>query len=58
MKEKIGPYTFELTGSLVSVTESATGELLKAIDYRPHEAVDKFNNICAHWRSKMKVKVA
>jgi hypothetical protein len=58
MKKVIGPYTFELTGSMVSIRENSTGMLLKAIDYRPYEAVDKYNAICAHWSKKLKATVA
>jgi hypothetical protein len=43
---------------MVMVRSVETGELLKAIDYRAHECVDKFNAICAHWEEKMKVTVS
>ena len=54
----IGPYTFELNNTMVMVRSVETGELLKAIDYRAHDCVDKFNAICAHWEEKMKVTVS
>jgi hypothetical protein len=58
MKNVIGPYTFELHNTMVYVRETSTGNLLKAIDYKATEAMDKFNAICAHWEAKTKTKVA
>ena len=58
MKKTFGPYTISLSGSMVSIHETKTYTLLKAIDYRPNEAVDKFNAICAHWAAKKLTTVA
>ena len=58
MKKQIGPYIFELNNTMVMVRSVETGDLLKAIDYRAHEAIDKFNAICAHWEEKMKTTVS
>jgi hypothetical protein len=58
MKKSIGPYTFELAGTQVLVRETATGMLLKAMDYKAYECVDKFKAICKHWEAKFKVTVA
>ncbi len=57
MKKRIGPYTFELSNTMVLVHSNETGQLIKAIDYRAHEAMDKFKAICAHWEEKMKSTV-
>ncbi len=58
MKKLIGPYTFSLSGSMVSIHETKTNQLLKAVDYRPNEAVDKFNALCSHWSAKKLTTVA
>ena len=58
MKKQIRPYVFELNNTMVMVRSVETGDLLKAIDYRAHEAIDKFNAICAHWEEKMKTTVS
>jgi len=43
---------------MVLVHSNETGQLIKAIDYRAHEAMDKFKAICAHWEEKMKSTVS
>ena len=58
MKKQIGPYTFEISNCLITITETSTRTLLKAVEYRSYEAMDKFDAICAHWEKKMKSTVA
>jgi hypothetical protein len=58
MKKQIGPYTFEISNCLITITETSSRTLLKAVEYSSYEAVDKFHAICAHWEKKMKSTVA
>ena len=58
MKKLIGPYTFELVDTQIYVRETATGQLLKAVDYPASKAVSKFKTVCDHWESKMATTVA
>ena len=58
MKKQIGPYTFELSNTMVLIRETSTGHMLKAIDYKASEAMDKYKHICAHWEYRMKNQVA
>lgn len=58
MKKQIGPYTFELSNCLISITETSTRTLLKAIEYPAHEVMDKFANVCSFWEKKLKATVA
>jgi len=54
MKKQIGAYTFELANDTLLISETATGELLKAKTFKAHEAVSKFNATCKHFEAKLK----
>jgi hypothetical protein len=54
MKKVVGPYTFELSGDMVMIKESRSGELLKAVTYKSFEAVDRFEAIVKHWEAKLR----
>ena len=58
MKKSIGPYTISLSGSMVLIHDTSTNLLLKAKEFRPYEALDKFNAICAFWAAKQLTTVA
>ena len=54
MKKVVGPYTFELANDMVMVKETKTGNLLKAVTYKSHEAVDRFHAAVKHWEAKLR----
>ena len=54
MKKQIGAYTFELANDTLLISETRTGELIKAKTFKAHEAVDKYTAVCQHWQAKLK----
>jgi|LauGreDrversion4_2_1035121.scaffolds.fasta_scaffold773991_3 hypothetical protein len=54
MKRVVGPYTFELANDMVMIKETGSGNLLKAVTYKPAEAVDRFHAIVKHWEAKLR----
>ena len=55
MQEVIGNYQFKLVNDTVYISDVKTKELLKAKSFAANDAVNRFNAICKHWRSKLAV---
>lgn len=54
MKRVVGNYQFELQNDMVMIKDVKSGELLKAVTYKAHEAVDKFHAAVSHWEKKLR----
>lgn len=54
MKRIVGEYQFELHNDMVMIKIAKTGELLKAVTYKAHEAVDKFHAVVKYWEAKLR----
>jgi hypothetical protein len=54
MKRVVGNYQFELQNDMVMIKDAKSGELLKAVTYKAHEAVDKFHAAVKHWEAKLR----
>jgi hypothetical protein len=56
MKETIKDIIIELSDDTIMIRDAKTEDLIRAKVYRPHEAVDKFKELCDIYKKKVGLK--